>query len=297
MATTKPALSGKTTPAVAPKIIFDPNEREVFDQLIQRKVAERAYQLFEASNAAHGKDQEHWLQAESEILQHGLDIRESGSWLSITASLPNVSDDNLQVCIEPNRAVVPEDFKPVGSGRRMSMSGKAGKHRNRGPTPGTQLDHGPIPHQVRPLRVDEPRETGGLGNVCRDGDHRGGEDSYPRLHRGPCRYGDVEEPIVEVPEGRARRHDEAVDEDLDNIHRSDCDPGDVRLSRSRPDDVHEKRTRQGFSTRRRAVLRRSGERTTSSRSDLGRALTAARWSRKARSKRYCKTETPSLGST
>jgi HSP20 family molecular chaperone IbpA len=106
MATTKPALSGKTTPAVAPKIIFDPNEREVFDQLIQRKVAERAYQLFEASNAAHGKDQEHWLQAESEILQHGLDIRESGSWLSITASLPNVSDDNLEVCIEPNRAVV-----------------------------------------------------------------------------------------------------------------------------------------------------------------------------------------------
>jgi len=106
MATTKPALSGKTAPAVAPKIIFDPNEREVFDQLIQRKVAERAYQLFEQSNAAHGKDEEHWLQAESEIFQRGLDIRESGSWLSITASLPNVSDDNLQICIESNRAVV-----------------------------------------------------------------------------------------------------------------------------------------------------------------------------------------------
>jgi len=106
MATTKPALSGKTTPAVAPKIIFDPKEREAFDQLIQRKVAERAYQLFQASNAAHGKDEEHWLQAESEILQHGLDIRESGSWLSITTSLPSISGDNLQVCIEPNRAVI-----------------------------------------------------------------------------------------------------------------------------------------------------------------------------------------------
>jgi len=106
MATTKPALSGKPTTAVAPKIIFDPNEREVFDQLIQRKVAERAYQLFEGSNAAHGKDEQHWLQAESEILQHGLDIRESGSWLSITASLPNVSDDTLQIRMEPNRAVV-----------------------------------------------------------------------------------------------------------------------------------------------------------------------------------------------
>jgi HSP20 family molecular chaperone IbpA len=106
MATTKPALSGKTTHAIAPRIISDLNEREAFGQLIQRKVAERAYQLFERSNAAHGKDQEHWLQAESEIFQNGLDIRESGSWLSITASLTNVSDDNLQICIEPNRAVV-----------------------------------------------------------------------------------------------------------------------------------------------------------------------------------------------
>ena len=106
MATTKPALSGKTTPAVAPKIISDGNEREAIDQLIQRKVAERAYRLFEGSNAAHGKDQEHWLQAESEILRHGLDIRESGSWVSITASLPDVSGENLQICLEPSRAVV-----------------------------------------------------------------------------------------------------------------------------------------------------------------------------------------------
>ena len=36
MATTKPALSGKTTPAIAPKIISDGNEREAFDQMLQR---------------------------------------------------------------------------------------------------------------------------------------------------------------------------------------------------------------------------------------------------------------------
>jgi len=105
MATSKPALSGKM-PAVAPKIISDPNEREALDQAIQRQVAERAYRLFEASNAAHGKDQEHWLQAESETLRHGLEIRESGSWLSINASLPNVSADNVRIYLEPNRVVV-----------------------------------------------------------------------------------------------------------------------------------------------------------------------------------------------
>lgn len=106
MATSKPALSSKTTPAIAPKIISEADEREAFDQMLQRHVAERAYRLFEESNAAHGKDQEHWLQAESEILQHGMEIRESGSWLSISASVPDASGGNLDIYLEANRAIV-----------------------------------------------------------------------------------------------------------------------------------------------------------------------------------------------
>jgi HSP20 family molecular chaperone IbpA len=106
MATSKLALSGRT-PAVPPAIISDPNEKAALDQAIQRQVSERAYRLFQASNAAHGKDQEHWLQAESEILQHGLEIRESGSWLSINAWLPDVSADNVRIyLLEPSRVIV-----------------------------------------------------------------------------------------------------------------------------------------------------------------------------------------------
>jgi HSP20 family molecular chaperone IbpA len=105
MATSKPALSGRM-PAVAPTIVSDPNEKGALAQAIQRQVSERAYRLFQASNAAHGKDQEHWLQAESEILQHGLEIRESGSWLSINAWLPDVSTDNVRIYLEPNRVIV-----------------------------------------------------------------------------------------------------------------------------------------------------------------------------------------------
>jgi HSP20 family molecular chaperone IbpA len=105
MATTKPALSGKP-PAVAPRIVSNAIEKEAFDQTIHRRVAERAYRLFETSNGAHGKDQEHWLQAESELLKHGLEIRESGSWLSINASLPGVSAEDVEVCLEPNRVIV-----------------------------------------------------------------------------------------------------------------------------------------------------------------------------------------------
>src|SRR3954447_1993179 len=113
MATSKPALSSKTTPAIAPKIISEADEREAFDQMLQRHVAKRAYRLFEESNAAHGKDQEHWLQAESEILQPGLETRESGSWLSITAALPDIFGDKLDIYLEPHRAIV-HGQKPSG---------------------------------------------------------------------------------------------------------------------------------------------------------------------------------------
>jgi len=105
MATTKPALSGKP-PAAAPKIVSNDSEKEALDHAIRRRIAERAYRLFEASDGTHGRDQEHWLQAESEILKRGLEIRESGSWLSINASLPGIPAEDVEVCLEPNRVIV-----------------------------------------------------------------------------------------------------------------------------------------------------------------------------------------------
>ena len=54
----------------------------------------------------HGNDHAHWLQAQSEVLHHGLEVRESGSWLSINASLPDVEGDDIEVYLEPNRVIV-----------------------------------------------------------------------------------------------------------------------------------------------------------------------------------------------
>jgi HSP20 family molecular chaperone IbpA len=104
MATSKPALSEKL-PAKAPRIVGQ-NDQEKFHQGIHRRVAERAYGLYEAYGHEHGNDRAHWLQAQNEILQHGLEVRESGSWLSINASLPDVDGDDIEVCLEPNRVII-----------------------------------------------------------------------------------------------------------------------------------------------------------------------------------------------
>jgi len=104
MATSKPALSGNV-PAKAPRIIGE-NDKQRFDQAIHRRVCERAYLLYEASGRGHGNHHAHWLQAQREVLQRGLEVRESGSWLSINASLPDVASDDIEVYLEPDRVIV-----------------------------------------------------------------------------------------------------------------------------------------------------------------------------------------------
>jgi HSP20 family molecular chaperone IbpA len=104
MATSKAAFSDKL-PAKTPRIVGE-NDKEAFHHGIHRCVSERAYGLYEASGGEHGNDHAHWLQAQSEVLQHGLEVRESGSWLSINAALPDVEGDDIEVYLEPNRVIV-----------------------------------------------------------------------------------------------------------------------------------------------------------------------------------------------
>jgi HSP20 family molecular chaperone IbpA len=105
MATSKLAPSGKV-PSATPQIITDRSGKEALDQAIQRRVAERAYGLYEESGGEHGNHEKHWLQAESEILRRGLEIRESGSWLSMNATLPDAAAEDVRVYVEPERVFI-----------------------------------------------------------------------------------------------------------------------------------------------------------------------------------------------
>jgi HSP20 family molecular chaperone IbpA len=104
MATSKPAPYGKV-PSVGPRIVPE-HKGESIHQRIRDRIAERAYFLYESSGREEGHDLKHWLHAESQILQHGLDIRESGSWLSVNASLPDVSGGDVEIYLEPTRVIV-----------------------------------------------------------------------------------------------------------------------------------------------------------------------------------------------
>ncbi len=102
MATPKTALSGATK---SPQLISEDQHQTFYDS-IRQQVSDRAFDLYRDSGGEDGKDRDHWLQAENEILKRGLEVRESGSWLALNASIPDGSVDDIQICVSPNRVTV-----------------------------------------------------------------------------------------------------------------------------------------------------------------------------------------------
>ncbi len=101
----KPAF--RSLPAsVIPRIVSEGKEAEEFEKTIHHKICDRAYFLFEQSGRAAGKEKENWIRAESEVLRRGLQARESGTWVALTASIPDASADGIEILVNPKRVIV-----------------------------------------------------------------------------------------------------------------------------------------------------------------------------------------------
>jgi len=74
---------------------------EELEQAIYGKIRERAYLLFEQSGREPGNEDANWLRAESEILRSGGEVRVSGSWVTLNVSIPDASEQGLQIAVRP----------------------------------------------------------------------------------------------------------------------------------------------------------------------------------------------------
>jgi HSP20 family molecular chaperone IbpA len=106
MPATKTAFSSRPTLASTTPSFVSGREAEELEQLIYAKISERAYLLFEQSGRAPGNEGANWSRAESEILRCGVQVRESGSWVTLTASIPDASGLGMQIVIRPTRVLV-----------------------------------------------------------------------------------------------------------------------------------------------------------------------------------------------
>lgn len=87
------------------QVITD-GHHDAFAARLQDSIAKRAYAIFENAGRPAGQDQAHWFRAESEVLQHGSPIRESGSWSTANASLPGADAADVQVLLLGDRAIL-----------------------------------------------------------------------------------------------------------------------------------------------------------------------------------------------
>jgi HSP20 family molecular chaperone IbpA len=106
MSATKLAFSSLPAPTLATPSFLVDQEAEALERAAADKVRGRARLLFEQSGGAAGNDEANWLQAESEILGANMEIRESGTWLSLRAAIPDASGQGMQIAVKPTRVLV-----------------------------------------------------------------------------------------------------------------------------------------------------------------------------------------------
>src|SRR5713101_3436834 len=106
MPATKIAFRSPPSLASATPSFIDGREAEELEQAIYKTIRERAYLLFEQSGREPGNEDANWLRAESEILRSGGEVRVSGSWVTLNASIPDASEQGLQIAVRPTRVLV-----------------------------------------------------------------------------------------------------------------------------------------------------------------------------------------------
>jgi HSP20 family molecular chaperone IbpA len=105
MTAPKQALASKPLLATAPRFVDQPEADSLY-RAIHDRIAERAYELYQQSGYAPGNDQQHWFQAESEVVRRTLTVRESGSWIAVNGDLPNASAEDVQIYVDQRCIVV-----------------------------------------------------------------------------------------------------------------------------------------------------------------------------------------------
>ncbi|MCI0488708.1 MAG: Hsp20 family protein [Blastocatellia bacterium] len=103
----KPTAELQTTTETATPPIVE--AESLFDRIeeINRKIEQRAYELFECRHCEHGCDLEDWLQAESEmLLPIPIEIRESDDQFAVHAEVPGFNLEEVKVGIEPRRLTI-----------------------------------------------------------------------------------------------------------------------------------------------------------------------------------------------
>ena len=76
-------------------------------QNVYDTIARRAFEMFERDGWSHGRDQDHWLQAEAEFLHPvHIHIKDSDQALAVRAEVPGFTAGELQYRLQPRSLTI-----------------------------------------------------------------------------------------------------------------------------------------------------------------------------------------------
>jgi len=81
-------------------------EKKEIEEQLRKRIADRAYQLYEQAGSTPGHHEQDWLRAEQEVVQRITQIRESGSWLIVNLHVPNVPAEGFKLLITEENALL-----------------------------------------------------------------------------------------------------------------------------------------------------------------------------------------------
>jgi len=101
----KDALLG-TRSATDVKVIDGASALDRIDQL-STSIAQRAYEIFESDGRMPGRELDHWIRAEAELLHPiHIEIAESNDALALHAEVPGYKAEELEVNVDPRRVII-----------------------------------------------------------------------------------------------------------------------------------------------------------------------------------------------
>jgi HSP20 family molecular chaperone IbpA len=101
------ASSVKQSIAAMPQILSG-DKKSAFLGAFRDLVSKRAYRAFEEMGRADGDDLSHWLRAEEEVCMRLPEVRQSGAWYAVSASV-RVPADRIRISVDEDAALISAD--------------------------------------------------------------------------------------------------------------------------------------------------------------------------------------------
>lgn len=97
----------QTSPSPASLKVANPERLSERMQNVYETIARRAFEMFERDGWSHGRDLDHWFQAEEELLHPvHIHIKDSDQALSLRAEVPGFTAGELQYRLEPRSLTI-----------------------------------------------------------------------------------------------------------------------------------------------------------------------------------------------